>query len=175
MRKIFAAFAMLSATLLLSGCSVFYPNWGATALPEEPAIVNEESAEPTPSETADEPTKETESPEPELQETAEPEVIQQQVAVTILIAEAFLDTQMLEVVAQIPDLTEAGGTCTLRFIGGSTEESKVVQAQASSDYTQCFPIEIPLTELPSGSGIVTVTYESEFHIGTSAASSVVIP
>lgn len=174
MRKIVTAFAMISAALMLSGCSVFYPNWGATALPEEQIIV-EETATPTPSESQTEAPVEEETSEPEPEETLEPAVVQEPVDVTILIAEAYLDTAMLEVVAQVPGITESNGTCTLRFIGASTEESVTVKAQASSDYTQCFPIELPLKDLPSGSGIVTVTYESEFHLGTSQASSVVIP
>ncbi|MGB4706690.1 MAG: hypothetical protein WBH43_05720 [Aquiluna sp.] len=175
MRKIFAAFALISTTLLLSGCSVFYPNWGATSLPEEPIIVTEETASPTTSPTPTDDTVTAEVVEPEPLETVEPEVAQEPVEVTILIADAFLDTGMLEVVAQVPGITESDGTCTLRFIGGSTEKTMTVKAQASSDYTQCFPVEMPLKDLPAGSGIVTVTYESEFHLGTSPASSVVIP
>ena len=81
----------------------------------------------------------------------------------------------LEVVAQVLGITESSGTCTMRFIGSDIEKTVKVSAQSASDYTQCFPIEFPLSELPSGSGIVTVKYESEFHLGTSAANSVVIP
>lgn len=95
--------------------------------------------------------------------------------VVILIAEAYSDTGMLEVVAQVQGITESGGNCTMRFIGSDVEKIVKVSAQSASDYTQCFPIEVPLSDLPSGSGIVTVRYESEFHLGTSAASSVVIP
>jgi hypothetical protein len=50
-----------------------------------------------------------------------------------------------------------------------------VRAEPSSDYTQCFPIEFPLADLPSGNGIVTVSYESASHFGLSPASSVVVP
>jgi|TARA_B110000027_G_C16071243_1_gene279157 hypothetical protein len=175
MRKLFVGASLIFASLVLSGCGVFYPNWGATALPEEPAVTIETNQEAEPSaepEASEEPTA---SATPEETETSEPVVNQLPVDVVILIAEAYSDTGMLEVVAQVPGITESSGTCTMRFIGSDIEKTVKVSAQSASDYTQCFPIEFPLSELPSGSGIVTVKYESEFHLGTSAANSVVIP
>jgi hypothetical protein len=65
--------------------------------------------------------------------------------------------------------------CKMRFIGSDVEKELEVRAEPSSDYTQCFPIEFPLSELPSGNGVVTVSYDSEFHFGSSSATSVVIP
>jgi hypothetical protein len=175
MRKFMVGLSLISATLLLSSCSAFYPNWGATSLPEEPTATIETnqstdasgepevSVEPTPTTT------------PAETETSEPAIKQLPAEVVILIAEAYSDTGMLEVVAKVQGITESDGTCTMRFIGSDTEKTVKVSAQPASDYTQCFPIEFPLSELPSGSGIVTVTYESEFHLGKSPASSVVIP
>jgi len=174
-RKLLVGASLIFASLVLSGCGVFYPNWGATALPEEPVITFEANQE---AETSAEPEASLEpaaSETPEETETSEPATNQLAVDVVILIAEAYSDTGMLEVVAQVPGITESGGTCTMRFIGSDIEKIVKVSAQSASDYTQCFPIEVPLSELPSGSGIVTVRYESEFHLGTSAASSVVIP
>jgi hypothetical protein len=174
-RKLLVGASLIFASLVLSGCGVFYPNWGATALPEEPVITIEANQE---AETSAEPEASLEpaaSATPEETETSEPATNQLAVDVVILIAEAYSDTEMLEVVAQVPGITESGGTCTMRFIGSDIEKIVKVSAQSASDYTQCFPIEVPLSELPSGSGIVTVRYESEFHLGTSAASSVVIP
>jgi hypothetical protein len=78
------------------------------------------------------------------------------------------------VVAQIPNLTETGGKCIFKYLGNGVTKTKEVKAEPSSEYTQCFPIEIPLKDLPSGNGVVTVSYESEGHFGTSAPSSVVI-
>ena len=174
----FRALALASATLLiLSGCSVFYPNWGATELPEEPIL----SAVPTETETVTaepEPTTDTEieaSAEPEPTETEEPEIEKVQTEVTIIMAVAEPDFGVLTVVAQIPGLSESGGMCKMRFIGSDVEKELEVRAEPSSDYTQCFPIEFPLSELPSGNGVVTVSYDSEFHFGTSPAASVVIP
>jgi len=173
----FRALALASATLLLlTGCSVFYPNWGATELPEEPTL----SATPTETETVTaepEPTvsEEKQSAEPEPTETEEPLVERVQTEVTIIMAVAEPDFGVLTVVAQVPGLSEAGGLCKMRFIGSDVERELEVRAEPSSDYTQCFPIEFPLSDLPSGNGVVTVSYESELHFGTSPATSVVIP
>jgi len=173
----FRALALASATLLLlTGCSVFYPNWGATELPEEPTL----SATPTETETVTaepEPTvtEEEQSAEPEPTETEEPVVERVQTEVTIIMAVAEPDFGVLTVVAQVPGLSEAGGLCKMRFIGSDVERELEVRAEPSSDYTQCFPIEFPLSDLPSGNGVVTVSYESELHFGTSPATSVVIP
>jgi len=173
----FRALALASATLLLlTGCSVFYPNWGATELPEEPTL----SATPTETETVTaepEPTvsEEKQSAEPEPTETEEPVVERVQTEVTIIMAVAEPDFGVLTVVAQVPGLSEAGGLCKMRFIGSDVVRELEVRAEPSSDYTQCFPIEFPLSDLPSGNGVVTVSYESELHFGTSPATSVVIP
>jgi hypothetical protein len=174
-RKIKVGLSLIFATLLLSGCGVFYPNWGATSLPEEPTATIETNQEPEASaepEVSEEPTA---SATPEETETSEPATKQLPADVVILIAEAYSDTGMLEVVARVQGVFESGGTCTMRFIGSSIDRSLTVMAETSSDYTQCFPVEFPLSELPSGSGIVTVTYESELYLGTSSAKSVVIP
>ena len=173
----FRALALASATLLiLSGCSVFYPNWGATELPEEPtmsAVPSETetvTAEPEPTDTEMEA-----SAEPEPTETEEPEIEKVQTEVTIIMAVAEPDFGVLTVVAQIPGLSESGGMCKMRFIGSDVEKELEVRAEPSSDYTQCFPIEFPLRELPSGNGVVPVSYASQFHFGTSPAASVVLP
>ena len=175
MRKLMIGLSLIFATLLLSGCGVFYPNWGATSLPEEPTATIETNPEPEASAEPEVSVEPTASATPEETETSEPATKQLPADVVILIAEAYSDTGMLEVVAKVQGITESDGTCTMRFIGSDTEKTVKVSAQPASDYTQCFPIEFPLSELPSGSGIVTVTYESEFHLGKSPASSVVIP
>jgi len=174
-RKLMIGLSLIFATLLLSGCGVFYPNWGATSLPEEPTATIETNPEPEASAEPEVSVEPTASATPEETETSEPAIKQLPADVVILIAEAYSDTGMLEVVAKVQGITESDGTCTMRFIGSDTEKTVKVSAQPASDYTQCFPIEFPLSELPSGSGIVTVTYESEFHLGKSPATSVVIP
>lgn len=177
MRRLFTFSTALLLGLTLAGCSAFYPNWGATGLPEEPEITQSEepTQEPSPTETQ-EPTQEPEATETPTEEpTQEPEIERVQTQVEIIMAIAEPDFGVLTVVAQVPGIAEAGGKCVMRFIGSDTEATMEVRAEPSSDYTQCFPIEFPLAELPSGNGIVTVSYESDFHFGTSPASSVVIP
>jgi hypothetical protein len=138
-----------------------------SAVPAETETV---TAEPEPTDTEIEA-----SAEPKPTETEEPEIEKVQTEVTIIMAVAEPDFGVLTVVAQIPGLSESGGMCKMRFIGSDVEKELEVRAEPSSDYTQCFPIEFPLSELPSGNGVVTVSYDSEFHFGTSPATSVVIP
>lgn len=178
MRRFFVVLSAAALTLTLAGCSAFYPNWGATGLPEEPEVTQttEPTEEPTatPTETETTQTAEpTEEPTAEVTEEPAAEPIQTQVDIIMAIPEP--DFGVLTVVAQVPGIAEAGGKCVMRFIGSDTEATMEVRAEPSSDYTQCFPIEYPLNELPSGNGIVTVSYESPFHFGTSPATSVVIP
>lgn len=179
MRKVFLALAALAVSATLTGCSVFYPNWGATGLPEEPDM--QQTTEPVATETSEPEATEsqaaTEEPAPTATETetAEPEIKRTQVQVDLIMAVAEPDYGVLTVVAQIPGVSETGGKCVMRFIGSDKEATMEVKAEPSSDYTQCFPIEYPLDQLPSGNGIVTVSYESDNHFGLSPASSVVIP
>jgi hypothetical protein len=166
MAKIRTIFIAALTLTLLTGCSVFYPNWGADGLPEEELITESASPEETPTESQS--AEATETPT----ETAKPKI---KTSVDILMAVVEEELGVLTVVAQIPSINENDGTCTVRFLGGSVEKTLEVAAEPSSGYTQCFPIELPLSDLPSGNGVVTVTYESERHIGESAATSVVIP
>lgn len=179
MRKFLVPVAAFALSLTLTGCSVFYPNWGATGLPEEPAFTSSDSISESETETPAPAPDQTQSaePEPTESETAseEPAIVRQQVQVEIIMAVAEPDFGVLTVVAQIPGMAEAGGKCVMRFIGSDKEAVMEVKAEPSSDYTQCFPIEFPLRDLPKGNGIVTVAYESENHFGISPASSVVIP
>jgi hypothetical protein len=169
MPKIRILFVTLATSVLLSGCSLFYPNWGATGLPEETAAPQSVSEEATvEAEATEEP-----SAEPTPTETEATEKLPAEVEILMAVAEP--DFGVLTVVAQIRNLSETGGKCTMRFLGNNVEKILEVKSEPSSDYTQCFPIEFPLSDLPKGNGVVTVTYESERHIGVSAATSVVIP
>jgi hypothetical protein len=177
MRRFFATSVALLLSLTLVGCSAFYPNWGATGLPEEPELaqtseVTEEAGATEEPEETSEPNSSAE-PTQEPTETAAVRAVQTEVEIIMAVVEP--DFGVLTVVAQIPGIAEAGGKCTMRFIGSNKEAKMEVRAETSSNYTQCFPIEFPLSELPSGNGLVTVSYESDFHFGTSSATSVVIP
>lgn len=172
MRNFVKTLTVVAISLTLTGCSVFYPNWGATSLPEpvtesqtiteeEPTATEETQTEPTPEETA--------APE----ETKEP-IVRKEVSVEIIMAVPEPSVGVLTVVAQIPSMSETGGKCIFKYLGNGVSKTMEVKAEPSSDYTQCFPIEFPLKDLPSGNGVVTVSYESEGHFGTSAPTSVVI-
>lgn len=172
MRNFVKTLMVLAISLTLTGCSIFYPNWGATSLPEpvtESQTITEE--EPTATEeTATEPApEETSTPE----ETKEP-IVRKEVSVEIIMAVPEPSVGVLTVVAQIPSMSETGGKCIFKYLGNGITKTMEVKAEPSSDYTQCFPIEFPLKDLPSGNGVVTVSYESEGHFGTSAPTSVVI-
>lgn len=166
MPKFRALLTGLVALTFLTGCSIFYPNWGADGLPEEEIITESPASETTPSES------QTPEPTETPTETAKPK---EKATVEILMAVVEEDFGVLTVVAQIPRVSESNGSCTVRFLSGSVERTLKVAAEPSSDYTQCYPIELPLADLPSGNGVVTVTYESDRHIGESIATSVIIP
>jgi len=156
----------LTSLTLLTGCSVFYPNWGAEGLPEEELTTETPTSEESPTETQSAEPTESSSP------TAKPK---ERVAVEVLIATVDSEAGVLSVVARVPSISENDGKCKVRFLSGNVEETLEVAAEPSSGYTQCFPIEFPLDDLPCGNGVVTVSYESERHIGESGATSVVIP
>jgi hypothetical protein len=173
--KFFAFLTLSASAVLLTGCSLFYPNWGATSLPEEPAgeTTATETATETPSETQAPTETETAEPEPTESETQKPEPKKTDVEIIMAVAEP--DFGVLTVVARMPSVIDTGGTCTVRYQYGTFDKKFNVKAEPSADYTQCHPIEIPLKELVAGEGIVTVSYSSDNYVGTSAASSVVIP
>ena len=168
---------LLLPALMLSGCTLFYPNWGATSLPEDELIPSTESISPTeteePSESpsASSSATPTASPSPSASES----ISRTEAGVEIVMAVVEPDFDLLTVIAQIPGVTDATGNCTLTYLADSFEKSFSVRAEQSSDFMQCAPFEIDLGELPSGSGLVTVSFESTRFFGRSGASSVVIP
>ncbi|MFM1845715.1 MAG: hypothetical protein RIS19_188 [Actinomycetota bacterium] len=148
---------ILAATV--SGCSLLYPNMGKPTDSPSPTATETETPEPTVTPT------ETETPEP----TKDP--------ATVEILDAYVDTQngVLQVVAQITNFSEEGGTCTATFTNGSKSTSVSVKAESNAANTQCRTMEFPLGDLAKGAGVVSVKYDSTSHAGESAGSSVVIP
>jgi len=172
MRNVVKTLLVVAISLTLTGCSVFYPNWGATSLPEpvtESQTITEEEPTATEETQTEATAEETATPE----ETKEP-IVRKEVSVEIIMAVPEPSVGVLTVVAQIPSMSETGGKCIFKYLGNGISKTMEVKAEPSSDYTQCFPIEFPLKDLPSGNGVVTVSYESEGHFGTSAPTSVVI-
>lgn len=168
--RIFARTLAVAALLLtLTGCSIFYPNWGATSLPEP--VTESQTVSPEVTVSPEETATTAETPTPE--ETKEP-IVRKEISVEIIMAVPEPAIGVFTVVARIPSLSESGGKCIFKYLGNGVTKSMEVKAEPSSDYTQCFPIEFPLKDLPSGNGVVTVSYESEGHFGISAPTSVVI-
>lgn len=166
------------AGLTLTGCSAFVPSWNAQPTPieidneTEPADVNEvPETEPETEQT--EPANPTETAEQDPEPT---EVIERSsVTVEVISAMAYVDEGQLEVIAQVFDVVEDGGECTLKLLAGDFSTEQTVGANRSSNYTQCAPIDLPLSELPGGTAVVSVSYLSENYEGESASVSVVIP
>jgi hypothetical protein len=169
MRNFARILAVAAVLLTLTGCSIFYPNWGATSLPEP--VTESQTVSPEATVAPEETATPAETPTPE--ETKEP-IVRKEIAVEIIMAVPEPAIGVFTVVARIPSLSEAGGKCIFKYLGNGVTKTMEVKAEPSSDYTQCFPIEFPLKDLPSGNGVVTVSYESEGHFGISAPTSVVI-
>jgi hypothetical protein len=166
------------AGLTLTGCSAFVPSWNAQPTPieidneTEPADVNEvPETEPETEETEPANPTETAEQDPEPTEAIE----RSSVTVEVISAMAYVDEGQLEVIAQVFDVVEDGGECTLKLLAGDFSTEQTVGANRSSNYTQCAPIDLPLSELPGGTAVVSVSYLSENYEGESASVSVVIP
>ena len=152
--RILAIASILAVSV--SGCSVLYPNWGKPTDKPSPTATDTETPSPTPTET--------ETPEP----TKDP--------ATVEIMDAYVDTQagVLQVVAQVTNFSEDGGSCTLTFTGGNKSTSVTVTAESNAANTQCKTMELPLGVLAKGVGKVTVKYDSSTHSGLSPETSVTI-
>lgn len=157
MNKFFAIVAASGLALLLSGCSLIYPNWGTDQNPS-----TSQSAEPTPSATA----SESASPSASAKTLAAVEIVDSVVDAT---------AGVVSVVAQITNFNEDGGTCTLTILAGTESKTVSVRAESNVTTTQCFPMELSLSGLPKGTALISVTYESQTHFGVSAGRSVLIP
>jgi hypothetical protein len=171
--RFFKSLLLVGALIPLASCSVFYPNWGATGIPEteitlSPTTSESQSESASPSEEPSESATATETA------TATPTPTQQKVSVEILFAMVYPDDGVLEVVAQVPNLSEQKGECVLT-LSGPVSVSVTVPAEPSSDFMQCQPFDVELLKLSSGSYQAVVEYDSASHAGTSAAYPVEVP
>ena len=82
MRNFAKTLVVALVLLTLTGCSIFYPNWGATSLPEPVTESETVTPEETPTEEQTDAAPE-ETPTPE--ETKEP-IVRKEVAVEIIMA-----------------------------------------------------------------------------------------
>jgi hypothetical protein len=156
--------AVAGATLVasLAGCSVLYPNWNTTAGPGDSATPST-SATALPTDSA--------SPSPSPTATAP------KGKATISIVDSGVDAAggVIFAVAEITNVVEDGGTCTMTFIGAGKTKTISGKAESNATDTQCHPLEIALAGLPKGAGLVTISYSSNGYAGTSAAIAVTVP
>lgn len=143
--------------LSLSGCALLYPNWDTTQSPG-----TSQSAEPSES------ASQSQSPSQSTPSKANAKV-------QIDDASADATSGVIQVIAQITNIAEDGGTCTLIVQAGNTTKKVSFKAESNVNTTQCHPMELPLTGLPKGTALVTVQYDSAAYTGVSAGASVVIP
>ncbi|MFM6977706.1 MAG: hypothetical protein ACKOWR_03205 [Micrococcales bacterium] len=157
MKKFASILVATAIALSLSGCALLYPNWGTTQSPGT-------SQSAAPSESA----SETPSPTPTT-------VNKLKASVRIDDASSDATAGVISVIAQVTNIAQDGGTCTLILQSGTTTKRLPFKAEANVTTTQCHPMEIPLAGLPKGTALVSVEYESKDYFGVSAAQSVVIP
>ena len=153
--SIFVSFAILLG--VLSGCTLLYPNWGKPT--SSPTKTDTESPKPT----------DTESTAPTPTDTNKAKA-------DVEIMDSYVDSAngVLQVIAQVTNFSEDGGKCILTFNGGGKTSTITVTAESNAANTQCHPMEIPLSGLPKGSGVITVTYDSSKYHGISSSTPVTI-
>jgi hypothetical protein len=151
--RFLAVCALLVGTV--SGCTLLYPNWGKPT--DSPSPTESNTPDPTNTDTA------SPTPTPTNKGIAEVEIM-----------DAYVDTAngILQVVAQVTNFSQDGGKCTATFNGGGKTVSVTGTAESNAANTQCRPIEISLTGLPKGAGVVTVTYDSDTKHGVSSSTAV---
>ena len=148
-RKVLAASLAISVTLLVSGCSMFYP-----------------TPTPTPTETV-EPT-ETPTPTP----TEEPGLTKVQIG--IIDSSAYLDNGYVEVVAEAMEVLEDDGKCTLTLTQGNTVQKVTVGAVQNVTSTVCASMQVPISNFKAADISYSVKYVSSKSAGTSASGTIKI-
>jgi len=165
MKKLIATFGGAVLVLSLAGCSFFYPNWGQKTPP-----IGTPSASGVPT-SSENPSSST-SPSPSTSATPSQPA---KLVAKLNVLQSNVDSFGISVVAEAMNFSEDGGSCILTFTNGTVKKSLTVKAESNASDTQCFPMNMPLAGLPKGPGLITVTYSSNTHLGTSAAIAVTIP
>lgn len=161
-KAIATAAAAASLAITLSGCSVFYPNWGATG---EPTTSATPTVEPTKSATPTESASPTVSSSPT--ESAKPKK-----KATVNIINLSNDGTSITAIAEVTNISEDGGQCTLTVTGGSVTKTVSASAESNVSTTQCFALSIPTAFFTTSSLSAVVSYESDAYKGLSPANSV---
>ena len=166
MKKAFIVALGLATALVLTGCTLFYPN---SANPEDAAEpTNSMSEAPSESKNPEESATSSPSPSPSVSPTMKPALFE------IL----YTDTSggVLNVVAEVTNFAEDGGSCILSYYKGSTATAvATVKAERNVTSTQCFPFNVDFSAVPKGVLELTVSYLSENHLGESEKFEVTIP
>jgi hypothetical protein len=162
MKKAFIVMLSLATALSLTGCSLFYPNSGSI----EDGFAPTSDASEAPAESSD--PEQSASPSPSVSPTMAPAQL------GIIYSDA--SGGVLNVVAEVSNFAEDGGSCTLSYYKGSTATVlETVKAERNVTTTQCFPFNVDLASVPKGALQLTVSYLSENHIGESDKFEVNIP
>ena len=157
MKRILAAAALLTISVSLSGCTLFYPNWGATTAPvETPSESASPTSEPSPTQTT--------PPKPK-----------QPVNVDIVQSNSDSAAGTVSVIAQASGVSEDDGTCTLTVTQGSNVKSVTAKAESNVTDTQCFPLTLSIVGLAPGDASFTVSYDSSTYSGKSTPQVITIP
>ncbi len=160
MRRFLAAAAIIAATFSLSGCDIFYPNWGQTTPPtDDPTVTPTESQSPS--------VEPTVTPTP----TKKP---QAKAVVRILQSSVDSNSGIINIIAEVADISEDGGTCTLKVTQGAVSRSFTAKAESNVTDTQCYPLNLAITGFASGPANFTVTYDSADYTGA-ASDQITIP
>ncbi len=168
MKKAAFAATLALSVLALAGCSMFYPNWGATGLPTATETASA-SGSPTETQTPTATATPTDSASPTPTNLIDADV-------QVLDASVDPSAGTITVIAQVNNVTESGGYCTaIVKDAGVTTSYPAVAAEANAASTQCFPITIALNGLASGTAAVQVSYSSTTASGKSNFFAVNIP
>lgn len=163
LRAILALPLVAMASLSLSGCTLLYPHWGATGLPSDTPSESASTAAPSASASAS--TSASASPSSVPVQPATLHIIQSNVDATV---------GVIDVVAEVTNVSEDGGHCTLSITSGANTKTQTVKAESNVDGTQCFPMEITLTGLAKGPATFKVTYSSAGYSGSTGPQAVTI-
>ena len=162
MKRLISISATAISALLLSGCALLYPNWGTE---EKPSDSETPSATPTTSASAE--------PSPSASVTpAEPKI---EAEISIIDSMVDANNGLIFAIAEVTNVDESTGTCTLTYEGQGVTKSVSAKAEANVTTTQCFPLELVLTGIPKGKGSIFVSYDSATASGTSSKIAVTIP
>lgn len=152
--RIISATVIICATLPLAGCEFLTPNWDALKPTDTPT-----TAQPS------------DSPTPTEEPTTTPDLDK----VEVVVFDATADASGIDVIANVPNVSEDGGTCTLTVSQAGTKKEVTVKAESNVTDTQCFPMFLPRKGFVSGPATFTVSYLSSTSSGVSAPSQVDIP